>query len=460
MNQPRVRAKRLRSRDVSFAAITILLAIAFGGCNDGRREAADETAPAGISQAPGTRNLVLVSLDTLRADHLGLYGYARATTPNLDRFAEGAAVFEGARSNASSTRPSHQALFQSRPASLAQQGGQALAEVLAEQGFRTAAFTGGGNISSRLGFDRGFERYEESDGGLAGSIPRAATWLREHRDERFFLFLHTYDIHLPYDPPEPYASKFAADYEGQVRGSNTRLLLRASRGLDSGGASSVGFTAADKDRVVSLYDGGILYTDNQLNHLFTLFRELDLARDTLVVFFSDHGEEFWEHGSVIHSHALYRELLHVPLIIAGPDLPAARVAETVSLMDLSPTLLEWLAVPAPPSFEGTSFAGWLRGDAREHRAFIAEQRKLKSWIQHPWKLILNEAPTPPELYDVATDPLEQSNVAAANPDVVARLTARLEARIAGHLDAEVLEIEPGIDDPEHLERLRALGYIE
>ncbi len=464
MNQPRVQAKRLRSRDVSFAAVTILLALGLAGCDEARREATKQpsstTSGTDASQAPQARNLVLVSLDTLRADHMGLYGYERPTTPNLDRFAEGAAVFESAHANASSTRPSHQALFQSRPASLAQQGERALAEVLAEQGFRTVAFTGGGNISSRLGFDRGFELYEESESGLAGSIPRASTWLREHRDERFFLFLHTYDIHLPYDPPEPYASKFGDNYEGPVQGSTTRPLLRASRGLDQNAPASVTFTAADKARVVSLYDGGILYTDDQLTHLFRLFRELDLARDTLVVFFSDHGEEFWDHTSVIHSHALYRELLHIPLIISGPGIPATRVGEIVSLLDLSPTLLEWLGVSAPPSFEGVSFASWLRGGAREHRTVIGEQRKLKSWFQHPWKLILNEAPAPAELYDVAADPLEQSNVAQANPGVVARLTARLEARLAGHLDAEVLELEPGIDDPEHLERLRALGYIE
>jgi len=422
------------------------------GCTDEARKPAPATP---------IRNLVLVCLDTLRADHMGLYGHTRDTTPNLDTFARGAAVFERAYANASSTRPSHQALFQSRPASLAAANGPALAEVLAARGFRTAAFTGGGNISAKLGFDRGFELYEESESGLAGSVPRAATWLRDNRDARFFLFLHTYDVHLPYDPPEPFASMYGPPgYSGQVEGGNTRPLLRASRGLDLNRPDSVRLDAADRERIVSLYDGGIRYTDDQLAHLFRLFDELELTRDTLVVFFSDHGEEFWEHGSVIHSHALYREVLHVPLLIAGPGIPASRVSEIVSLMDLAPTMLDWLGIAAPASYEGRSFAGWLRGGAREHHIVVSEQRKLKSWLQHPWKLILNEPPTAPELFDLEEDPMETKNVAQANPEVVARLRGRLEARLAGHLDAEVLEIEPGIDDPEHLERLRALGYIE
>lgn len=431
-----------------------------GRSDDPSRATASPREGEGASDAGSARNLILVCLDTLRADHMGVYGYARDTTPKLDAFARNAAVFERAYANASSTRPSHQALFQSRPASLARPDGKAFAEVLAASGFRTAAFTGGGNISSRLGFDRGFEIYRESDAGLAGSIPKAASWLREHRDERFFLFLHTYDVHLPYDPPEPFASMFGAPYEGRVRGDNSRQLLRASRGLDQNEPGAVAFDEADKARIVALYDGGIRYTDDQLGHLFNLVRELELERDTLLVFFSDHGEEFWEHGSVIHSHALYRELLHVPLLVSGPGIPATRIPETVSLMDLSPTLLDWLGIASPAAFEGTSFAGWVRGDAREHRVVIGEQRKLKSWTQHPWKLILNEPPTAPELYDIASDPFERNDVAAEQPEVVERLTARLEARLAGHLDAEVLELEPGIDDPEHLERLRALGYIE
>lgn len=402
----------------------------------------------------------MVSLDTLRADHVGHYGYERATTPNLDRFAERAAVFEHALAQASSTRPSHQSLFQSRPASAAAENRLALAEILAQNGFRTAAFTGGGNISSRLGFARGFERYEERDTGLAGTLPMAASWLREHRDERFFLFLHTYDIHLPYDPPEPHASMFTGRYDGVVSGAETRSLLRRVRGLDGSAGVALDLGPEDRERVISLYDGGIHYTDGQLAHLFNLADELDLYRDTLFVFFSDHGEEFWEHGTTIHSHSLYQELLHIPLILRGPNVSARRVSERVPLMDLAPTILDFLALPIPEEFEGKTLSGLIAGGESGDRVVISEQRALKSWIEYPWKLVRNEDAGVVELYDLASDPNELENLAASRQDIVTHFNARIDERLAGHRGDAVPELEPGIVDPEHLERLRALGYIE
>ena len=406
------------------------------------------------------KNVILITLDTLRADHVGLYGYERATTPNLDRFAEEAVVFERAFAQASSTRPSHQSLFQSRPASAAERNGLALAQVLAESGFRTAAFTGGGNISSKLGFAQGFEIYEESDTGLAGSLPKAASWIREHRQERFFLFLHTYDIHLPYDPPEPHASMFTESYDGPIRGDNTRETLRRVRHLDRHTDDVAELDARDRERVVALYDGGIHYTDAQLAHFFILMNELDLDRDTLVIFISDHGEEFWDHGSAIHSHTLYRELLHVPLLIRAPGMTPTRVATTIPLMDLAPSILELLEVPLPAQFQGRSFSGLIAGTETGDRPVISEQRSLKSWMEYPWKLIRGESADDLQLFNLADDPLEQTNLADPRSDIAERLGAKLDARIAGNTAREVLELEPGIDDPEHMKRLRALGYIK
>ena len=409
---------------------------------------------------PRIQNVILITLDTLRADHLGVYGYERATTPNLDQFARHAVVFERAISQASSTRASHQSLFQSRPASAAEGNGLALAEVLAKHGFRTAAFTGGGNISGKLGFARGFESYEEGDGGLAGSIPKAASWVREHRNERFFLFLHTYDIHLPYDPPEPHASMFTASYDGPVRGDNTRETLRGIRQLDGRQDVATRLDDDDRARVVALYDGGIHYTDAQLAHFFNLVDELDLDRDTLVIFFSDHGEEFWDHGSVIHSHTLYRELLHVPLLLRAPGIAPTRIAAVVPLMDLSPTILELLRVPVPSQFEGRSLLGLISGSETADRPVISEQRSLKSWLEVPFKLVRGEKLDELQLFNLAVDPLEQNNIALAESDVAATLGAKLDARIAGYPARKVPELAPGITDPELLERLRALGYVD
>ena len=422
------------------------------------KDARESTERAGVESH--TRNLILVCLDTLRADHVGHYGYERATTPNLDAFASSAVVFERAYAQASSTRPSHQSMFQSRPSSDAANNHLALAEVLAARGFRTRAFTGGGNISSRLGFARGFEQYDELTSGLAGSLPAAASWVREHRNEPFFLFLHTYDIHLPYDPPEPHASMYTESYSGQVRGDNTRELLRRVRGLDGHGSVEFDLAEVDRQRVIDLYDGGIHYTDGQLSHLFRLAEELDLYRDTVFVFFSDHGEEFWEHGTTIHSHSLYQELLRVPLIVRAPGLERARVGEVVPLMDLAPTILELLAIPAPKEFEGTSLVGLMSGDDTGNRVVISEQRSLKSWIDYPWKLVRGDETKGLQLFNLENDPLEEVNLAQSHSELAQRFGALLDARLAENREKEVFELEPGVVDPEHLERLRALGYIE
>lgn len=462
-----------RTRVLSLLGVALLIVCTLTlSCADEREAAvvtesatADITAPSAAidsGSASAVRNLILISLDTLRPDHLGLYGYSRATSPNLDRFAQRAVVFERATAQASSTRPSHQSLFLSKPPSTAALGGLALAEVLAEQGFRTAAYTGGGNISSKLGFARGFEVYEENSAGLASELPKAAAWLRTHRDERFFLFLHTYDIHLPYDPPEPHYSMFTQPYNGPVRGDNSRPILRREAGLNKEVSEPVELDASDREHVVSLYDGGIHYTDAQLAHLFALIEELKLEDDTAIVFFSDHGEEFWEHGSVIHSRTLYQELIHVPLLIHAPGLAPARISTIVPMMDVSPTLLELLGMEPPSEFEGRTLAPLITGQEAQdqHRTVVSEQRSLKSMLEFPWKLVRDEASGEVSLFDLASDPGEHNNLASTQPEVLARLNKQLSDRFKGHLDTAVPEVQPGIEDPELLERLRVLGYIE
>jgi arylsulfatase A-like enzyme len=449
-----------------------LLVLGASGCT----KKSDQTTPSPLADTtpentaqlqdeeptlPDTRakNVIMVSLDTLRADHVGFYGYNRETTPNLDRFAANAVVFENALAQASSTLPSHQSLFQSRPASAAAENRLALAEVLRQHEYRTAAYTGGINVSSLLGFARGFEVYEEQDTGLAGTFPMAASWLREHREEPFFLFLHTYDIHLPYDPPEPHASMFGESYEGSVRGNVTRDLLRRVRRLDDYDGDPFDLDEKDRAKVVALYDGGIHYTDGHLARLFKLAEELDLYRDTVFVLFADHGEEFWDHGSTIHSHTLYQELLHVPLLIRSPEISPRQVENRVPLMDVVPTILELLGIPAPDEFQGTSLRGLMTGVDMGDRVIISEQRQLKSLVDYPWKFIRDGSGST-ELYQLANDPLEQNNLVKVHPGIVARLAARLNQRLAGHHGKNVPEMKPGITDPEHIEGLRALGYID
>ncbi len=415
------------------------------------------------SSHPVPHSVVLVSLDTLRADHLGAYGYPRETSPNVDALAASGVLFERAITQASSTLPAHRSLFRSRDASRAGSGAT-LAEVLGANGFRTAAFTGGGNVSAAFGFGRGFERYVEDPRGLGEAFDDVEIWLRGHADERFLLFVHTYDIHLPYDPPPPYDERFAADYAGSIAGNRTRELLRKLRrhGEYARFEGRVDLDDEDRRKIVALYDGGIAYTDTFVGRLLLLLRELDLDDRTAIVVFSDHGEEFWEHGSVLHSHTLFQELVHVPLIFALPGKWRAgtRIDTTVRLMDVAPTVLELLGLAVPPSFEGRSLVGLMSGETTAHPPAASEIRDLRAWIEHPWKLIREGAGPDARvrLFHLVDDPGEQRDVSAAHGEVVARLRGAMDraSRSSGFVrDVELEDVGPDLRD-----QLEALGYVD
>jgi arylsulfatase A-like enzyme len=425
----------------------------------------------GATDAP--RHLVLISLDTLRADHLGLYGYARATSPDLDRWSERAFVFERALAPANATIASHHALFQSRFAGAAladRDGAPTLAELLRAQGFRTLAFTGGGTLSREAGFARGFELWDEGHEGLASSLPRALRFLDEaaRGDERSYLFLHCFDVHLPYDPPEPFAGRFAAGYQGKVRGPATLPLLRGIRRIfeQAHRATPTELDAADRAQVAALYDGEIANADVLLARLLRRLEAPDLRDDTLVVIFSDHGEEFWEHGSVLHAHTLYQELLHVPLLlrVPGREGEARRIAQRVSLLDVLPTLLELLNVPAPPKLTGRSLVPLLSGAELPPQPVFAEgfafDAKLQAVLDGDWKLIRELRTGRLALYDLSADPAEQNDLAATRPDERERLRALLDATLgAATPDTDPLAMPQRLE-PETQERLKALGYVE
>jgi arylsulfatase A-like enzyme len=409
--------------------------------------------------APQPANVVLLCLDTLRADHLGAYGYERDTSPTIDALAAESVVFERAIAQASSTLPSHRALFQSRLASHTTEDAPVLAEVLARAGFRTAAFTGGGNVSAAFGFARGFEVYDEDRGGLPASLPKVEAWLREHAGERFFLFLHTYDIHLPYDPPPPFDTMFGEAYAGPVTGPTSRRLLREQRGLDGADRRSAAkLTPADRDRLVALYDGGVRYTDGNVAALRALLERLGLDGTTALVLYSDHGEEFLDHGSWIHSHTVYDELVRVPLIWHAPRLAPGRVMQQVRLVDVAPTLLHMLGVPLPTSFAGRSLAPLLARRSDPARPAVSEMGRNRSLAVWPWKLVLGAGA--PRLFDLSRDPRELRNLAAKEPERVARLSAELAEALGPHASDGVEALDPRRIEPRLRDRLRELGYLD
>ncbi|MCC6409625.1 MAG: sulfatase [Planctomycetes bacterium] len=376
-----------------------LAAFGLGGCGAG---------------APEKPNVVVISLDTLRADALGAYGESRATSPTFDRFASGAVVFDHAFSQAPMTAPSHMTLFTSlypsvhRVNNLGAEGNRAqgksgdvpaqwrvdpntttLAELFRSAGWRTAAFHGGGNVNKSVGFDDGFEWFDgKPQNGMNGNadrpfdFTRAAAWIDEHADEPFFLFLHTYVPHAPYVPPAPWDRAFDPDYAGPIpyRDAFLAAVQRGEPGPPppGDGASAArkrmlrhtpwqfwGYVDPDSAREVqhvrALYAGDVRTTDDALATMLAKLADAGLDERTIVVVLSDHGEGFLEHGVFEHPGKLYRELVHVPLALRVPGLAPARVAAPVGLIDVAPTLCELVGLPTPASMQGRSFAGELRG---------------------------------------------------------------------------------------------------
>jgi len=440
------------------ASLVLLAALATAGCHQ---------------PPPVPRNLVLISLDTLRADHLGAYGYAKKTSPDLDRWAERAFVFENAVSAANYTLAAHHALFQSKTATIARDlrfEGLTLAEMLKQQGFRTAGFTGGGMMTRFSGFDRGFDYWGEGHELLADTLPGALEFLDDAASgkERFYLFVHCLDVHLPYDPPAPYDTMFAPDYHGEVNGPGTRNLLSMRKMFE--GRASFGrhrYDDADKDKVRALYDGEIANMDEGVGKLLARIGQRDLRDDTLVVVLADHGEEFWDHGSVLHAHTVFQELLHVPLLLQVPALEnqARRIAQRVSLVDVVPTLLELLALPVPQGLQGRSLVPLLHGEPAPSHPLFAEGyasfAKLQSVIDGDLKLIRDLDTQAVSLFDLAADPGETTDIAADHPADVERMRALLDSTL-GATRGEIKDPMglPQDVDTKTKDQLRHLGYIE
>lgn len=434
-------------------ALLIVLALGLAACRD---------APP-----PQARHVVLVTLDTLRADHVGAYG-GDVETPHLDRLAREGALAERVSAHVPLTRPSHVSLMSGRlPSETGVRDNVSpsaipdlplLAEVLRGAGFETAAFVSSIVVSAATGLDRGFSVYSddfETDAGDPGflntaqrrgdtTLAEALAWLEDTArsgsrtaGSRIFLWLHLFDPHDPYEPPEPYASRYAdRPYAGEVAWTD-ELVGRL-------------------DAALHRPPGGIAGGDLQSG----------LAGDTLLVVVADHGEGLGEHDEPLHGFFVYETTLHVPLIVRGPGVaPGTRLAGAAGLVDLYPTILE-LAGVAPPAgteLSGRSLAPALRGGAEPPPApvyaesLVARLRfgwsDLRVVRDGRWKYI--RAPRP-ELYDLADDPGETRNVldderprARALDDALAAFLARERPPSAG------TESLP----PELLEKLHALGYV-
>lgn len=383
----------------------------------------------GCSPAPPRPSFVLILIDTLRADHLGAYGYSRPTSPSLDALASRGILFEEAIAAAPWTLPSSMALMTGRlPSSHRVEndgmrlsaGIPTLAEVLKSSGYTTSAVVSHIYVSGLFGFDRGFDRFE--DFGLsrdyrfeAGLEPRAEKVseralqeVRALKGRPFFLLVHYFDPHWDYDPPPPYSTRFTGPYAGSIRGSYQSF----SRYIPPGAVLS----PEDRRHLEDLYDGEIAYTDSQVGRLVEGLRQEGAGEETLVLVTSDHGEEFKEHGSLGHGRNLYDEVVKVPLIVArlGSRGAPRRVAEQIRGIDLFPTLCELAGAKVPPGVQGKSLVPWLSGGREAARGAVSETIRFdayrKSYREPGQKIIVRLEDNRREFYDLASDPGERRNL--------------------------------------------------
>ena len=422
--------------------------------------------------------ILLLDLDTLRADHLGCYGYRRDTSPALDAFAREAVRFEWAFAQAPNTPPSQASILTSLyPGAHGRwdndqrlpDAAQTLAEVLSAAGYRSSAFTDGGLMAAGFGMEQGFERYDDAAGGFEVIGPKAMAWIDRHleRDapEPFFLLLHTYDIHAPYEnTPHRFASAFLDELEARPsrtfrqRPTNELLDLQRQRGH-----GPLTLDPQDLAFAVALYDGGILHVDHWLARLRGFLEARGLWDQMIVAVISDHGEAFLEHGFIFHDQ-LHAEVARIPLLIRFPrGRGAGRVVDSVvESIDLMPTLLEAVGLEPTADGQGRSLLPLVDGGELPGRRLAFAETPVwggATAVTTPEYRWVGSHGAPPRLYRYRADPLEQLDLASEQAGEVERLAAlgerwrRSSRRF--RFEAETIEL------PSELrEQLEALGYVD
>ncbi len=422
---------------------------------------ADEVAE---QPATPTVNVILVSIDTLRPDHLGCYGYEVPTSPSVDRFCDDAVVFRQAIAQAPSTLHSHASMLSSLLPHHHQAtwGGKTrlpekaltLAEILQSAGYATAAFAGGGQMDRVFGLDQGFDVYDQpGQEHFLGTAQRGIEWLDGVSDRPFFLFLHSYEVHHPYTPDAEHLALLEGGYDGELPNEISIDLLREIN------RQELEIDAQDLAHIERTYDAEIRSMDDGFGFLIAALQERGLYESTLIVFTSDHGEEFGEHGVVgWHSHTLYDELLRVPLVIKLADAAHAgvEVAQQVRSIDIAPTILAAVGLAVPEEFEGTDLARLV--DENREPGFIAISRMdrppgrdISSIRTEEWKLYRTA------LFNLADDPEEQWDAALTRRDVMQELNETLGQAVSAR---EPLETEQVVPSESTLDELRALGYLQ
>jgi arylsulfatase A-like enzyme len=453
-------------------------------------------ASCGEPPEPHTpRHLVLISIDTLRADYLGAYGHPYVETPTIDGLAESGVLFENHISAAPTTLASHTSLMtgtwphthgSARNGFIVSQSNQMLAEILAARGFTTAGFLGGFPLSERFAFNQGFDHWDEDlsvkVGDHRGEIDQnqrpanevtdaVLSWLPDDAGvDPLFLFVHYFDVHAPYTPPEKYLRMYRVDDLDAV--GSYKNIKRVRRQLHQGEASPL------NEILKQSYAAGVTWVDSEVGRLLAGLDERGLLDDAVVVITSDHGEamdENWERWD--HGFSTFETVSRTPLIVRLPkgNPGGLRVANVISNIDVVPTLLDLFGVELPASVEGDSFALAVRGDDVETPRTLAfsqatkpydekhesgtqwaNERKLRSVRDRRFKLIERPLLGTLELFDLANDPNEQKNIS----DEQRERTRSLHTELLDWAKAADPKRSERDVDPEVQRRLEALGYVD
>ena len=398
-----------------------------------------DSLPAGSPDQP---DIIFVSIDTLRADHLSSYGYERETSPFLDRLAAEGTRFAHARSASPWTLPAHTTMLTGQLPSTHRvvddnlslsASVPVLPALLQEAGYNTGGFVSTLYVSRKFGFERGFDVFDDfgittekqnlSGGVVAENIIDAALswWAGQPAGEPSFLFLHFYDVHYAYDPPAPFDTMFDRAPKRSDLGYKNYFYFKRNLPSEEQFAHQI-----------AQYDESIRYVDAQLARLDAQLRAA--GREVRWVVTADHGEEFGERGSWGHAHTLYAEQLHVPLIVSGGGLPSGNVVEGwVGSHDLAPTVAAWAGTADGLRADGIDLAGVLGGEAPPARTFLGETTRFKtnrlSYLSGDLRLEWDVKANRLELFAPLEDPAESRDLSSERPDDVQRLRAELIAEL-------------------------------
>ncbi len=435
-------------------------------------------------------NVVVISIDTLRPDHLGYNGHDRATSPALDRLAAEGVVFEDAVSTTSWTLPAHGALLTGMPdqvhglswdMDVLHPEVKTLAEVMKKAGYDTYGVFTAPYLLPQFGFGRGFDEYVNAvdyetprnraetifqpyvNDSTPVAMDEVERLLDRNGEENFFLFLHLYDVHPPFDPPSPYDELFDPACRGDL--DSTDIMGSPEKFKE--------VSSCDLEFLKARYDGSIRYVDEHgIQRLVDILEDREILDETIIVVTSDHGEEFAEHGSLGHRHNLHDATLRIPLVIWAPGMAPAgkRIEGQARIFDVMPTILEMAGIRTPPELVGASLCRrWKREGAGKdiERPLLAElfdrYTNRQAYRTDQWKMMTNKVSGETKLYYLEQDPLEQNPITDPRLPVFemnAKRMKKLESRILKHRIPRKRAEKPGPHiDKRDIEMISALGYL-